>query len=55
MANSKDEQIKVLEITIAEMTMWLMSLTGWENVSSIADGLPDELHESLYRGWNREY
>ncbi len=55
MLRSEEKQIAMLEITIAELTLWVMKLTGWENVSSIADGLPDKLHESIYRGWDREY
>ena len=55
MLRSEEKQIAMLEITIAELTLWVMKLTGWENVSSITDGLPDKLHESIHDGWKREY
>ncbi len=55
MCKNKDKEIEMLEITISELTGWLMRLTGWEYLEPFADGLPDELHEYFWRGMNREY
>jgi hypothetical protein len=50
-----DEEIEMLEITISELTLWVMKLTGWDYLEPVADGLPDKLHEYFWRGMNRAY
>jgi hypothetical protein len=55
MVDNVEKQIAMLEITIAELTLWVMKLTGWDYLEPVADGLPDKLHEYFWRGMKREY
>ena len=48
---SKDVQIKQLEQAVCELTSWLMRELGWDNPSSIADELSDEINRIVQRAY----
>jgi hypothetical protein len=55
MVENKDKLIELHEITIAELCLWIMQMTDWPELSPVKDGLPDILHDSINRAWEREY
>jgi hypothetical protein len=51
---SKDTQIKQLEQAVFELTEWLMRELNWDNQSSIADELSDDINKITQRSWDRQ-
>ena len=52
---SKDMQIKQLEQAVCELTSWLMRELNWDNPSSFADGLSDEINRIVQRAHERAH
>lgn len=50
---SKDAQIKQLEQAVCELTSWLMRKLNWDNPSSVADELSDEINRIVQRAHDR--
>ena len=49
--SSKDEQIRLLGRAVYDLTNWLMDELGWDNPSSIADRLADEVNRIAQRAY----
>ena len=50
---SKDIQMKQLEQAVCELTSWLMRELNWDNPSSVADELSDEVNNIVQRAYKR--